>query len=320
MHNFYSFLFIISFIEIFQKLLPNKLIFNHFFKKKLRFGPDHLQPILMIHAWQDNAGSFDPLLPMLPQHFSYLAIDLPGHGLSSHLPSGCFYHVQDFIFLLEIIRQNFKLSRLSLVSHSIGAVMSFNYAWLFPERVRLVCALDVLKTFSFGATIESDFFELHTRKLLTLDESKIKNPPDYTYNEMIQHIHENTKKSINKDKAKYIIERGTKPSTTNPNRLRFSRDIRVKYIQFMFADHKKTLQYIKRIQAPYLFIRGDDRNFSEPESLISETIDEFRRQNEQFEMFKVDGTHHFHLNTPELIADKVSEFLQKHHVNDEKTA
>lgn len=44
------------------------------------YGPDNVQPILMIHAWQDNAGSFDPLLPLLPSNFSYLAIDLPGHG------------------------------------------------------------------------------------------------------------------------------------------------------------------------------------------------------------------------------------------------
>lgn len=283
------------------------------------YGPENVQPILMIHAWQDNAGSFDPLIAMLhTPHFSYLAIDLPGHGLSSHLPSGCYYHVRDFIFLLEVIRQNYKWPQLSLVAHSIGAIISFNYAWLFPEKVRLVCALDVLKTFSFGAKLESDIFEFHTRKLLTLDDSKIQNPPDYTYDELIQHIHENTKKSINMDKAKFIVERGTKPSTTNPNRLRFSRDIRVKYINFLFADHKKTLQYIQRIQAPYLFIRGDDRNFSEPESLISETVDEFRRQNEQFEMLKVNGTHHFHLNSPELIADKMNEFLHKYHNNDEK--
>lgn len=280
------------------------------------YGPENVQPILMIHAWQDNAGSFDPLIQMLPSHFSYLAIDLPGHGCSSHLPAGCFYHVSDFISLLETIRQNYKWPRLSLVAHSIGAVISFNYSWLFPERVRLVCALDVLKTFSFGPKMESDFFEFHTRKLLTLDESKMQNPPDYTYDELIQHIHESTKKSINKDKAKYIIDRGTKPAATDPNRLRFSRDIRVKYIQFLFADHKKTLEYIKRIKAPYLFIRGNDRNFSEPENLFTEAIEEFRRQNKQFEMLKVNGTHHFHLCQPELIADKVSEFLQKYHGDD----
>lgn len=203
--------------------------------------------------------------------------------------------MSDFISLLEIIREHYKWSQISLVSHSIGAVISFNYCWLFPERVRLVCALDVLKTFSFGPKIESDFFEFHTRKLLTLDKSKIQNPPTYTHDELVEHIHVNTKKSINKDKVKYLIERGAKPATTNPNRLQFSRDIRVKYIQFLFADHKKTLEYIKRIKAPYLFIRGDDRNFSEPEHLISETIEEFRRQNDQFEMLKVNGSHHFHV-------------------------
>lgn len=282
------------------------------------YGSEKIQPILMIHAWQDNCGTFENLVRMLPSHFSYLAIDLPGHGRSSHLPFGCYYHVADFIPLLEIIRQNYKWQRLSLVSHSIGAIISFNYAWLFPERVRLVCALDVLKTFSFGAKIESDFFELHTRKLVALDQCKMEIPPAYTYDELVQHIHENTKKSINKDKVKYIIERGTKPAASDPNRLQLSRDIRVKYLQFLFADHKQTLARIKRIKAPYLFIRGDDRNFSEPEYMFSEAIEEFRRCNDQFEMFKVNGTHHFHLNQPELIADKVSNFLKKYHSQNEQ--
>lgn len=282
------------------------------------YGSEKVQPILMIHAWQDNCGSFEPLIQLLPSHLSYLSIDLPGHGRSSHLPFGCYYHVSDFIPLLEIIRQNYKWPRLALLGHSIGAVISFNYAWLFPERVRLVCALDVLKTFSFGPKIESSFFEVHTRKLIALDHAgqhRKQSPPNYTYDELIEHIHENTKKSIDKDKVKYIIERGAMPMPSDPNRLQLRRDIRVKYIQFLFADHNKTLEHIKRITAPYLFIRGDDRNFSEPEQMFSEAIEEFRRCNKHFNMLKVNGTHHFHLNQPELIVDSVSEFLQTYHAS-----
>ena len=50
---------------------------------------------LVLHGLLDNAGSFDSLMPLLtsalPRH-SFLCLDYPGHGLSSHLPPGMMYH------------------------------------------------------------------------------------------------------------------------------------------------------------------------------------------------------------------------------------
>lgn len=68
----------------------------------------------MVHGWQDNAGSFDTLIPLLPSNFSYLAIDLPGHGLSSHSPIGAYYRYVDFVPQLERIRQAYKWKQLQL--------------------------------------------------------------------------------------------------------------------------------------------------------------------------------------------------------------
>lgn len=57
------------------------------------WGPRTEQPIIAIHGWQDNAGTWDTLIPLLPESISVLAIDLPGHGLSSHYPKGHFYYL-----------------------------------------------------------------------------------------------------------------------------------------------------------------------------------------------------------------------------------
>lgn len=275
------------------------------------YGSDNVRPILMVHGWQDNAGSFDTLIPLLPSNLSYLAIDLPGHGLSSHLPKGCFYHSIDYVLLLENIRQHYKWNQLSLLSHSLGAVLSFVYSSLFPERVNLVGALDTLKILSFEPKIKDYIFRLHTYKVLGLDKNL--NPPEYAYEEIAQRIRDGSKNSIDLNKAKYLIERGTRPSTVTPNKFCFSRDIRVKYFQLYFLEQSIGLEYIKRIKAPYLFIKGDDRDFSESQANIFEGVDFFRQCNKQFEILQVNGTHHLHLNTPELIAGKVSEFLQKYH-------
>lgn len=53
------------------------------------WGPRDKQPIIAIHGWQDNAGTFDPLIELLPTNLSILCIDLPGHGRSSHIPKVC---------------------------------------------------------------------------------------------------------------------------------------------------------------------------------------------------------------------------------------
>lgn len=45
------------------------------------YGDRSKQPVLAMHGWQDNAGTFDRLVPLLPQYISVLCIDLPGKKL-----------------------------------------------------------------------------------------------------------------------------------------------------------------------------------------------------------------------------------------------
>lgn len=68
----------------------------------------------MIHGWQDNAGSFDPLVRLMPPETSILSIDLPGHGHSTHLPNGQFYYIMwDGLVYLRRIVKYFKWNKVS---------------------------------------------------------------------------------------------------------------------------------------------------------------------------------------------------------------
>jgi pimeloyl-ACP methyl ester carboxylesterase len=68
------------------------------------WGEDGLPPLLAVHGWLDNAGSFARLAPLLAGHFQVIALDLPGHGHSQHLPAGMGYHYSDHVrTLLEVL-------------------------------------------------------------------------------------------------------------------------------------------------------------------------------------------------------------------------
>uniref|UniRef100_A0A8C7ZUR6 Serine hydrolase like n=1 Tax=Oryzias sinensis TaxID=183150 RepID=A0A8C7ZUR6_9TELE len=61
------------------------------------WGPEHGSPVLCLHGWADNSGTFNTLLPLLPKDCRYVAMDLAGHGCSSHRPPGVLYSFPSYV-------------------------------------------------------------------------------------------------------------------------------------------------------------------------------------------------------------------------------
>ena len=51
------------------------------------FETSHIH-VLALHGWMHNASTFDPICELLNDQYYIIAMDLPGHGFSSHYPSG----------------------------------------------------------------------------------------------------------------------------------------------------------------------------------------------------------------------------------------
>ena len=115
----------------------------HFFLGKW-WGPRDKQPWLALHGWQDNAGTFDTLAPLLPPHIALLCIEFPGHGKSSYYPKGQFYYIQwDNLIVVRQIVKYFKWEKVSIIGHSLGGGIAFLYAASFPEETDKIINFDV---------------------------------------------------------------------------------------------------------------------------------------------------------------------------------
>ena len=101
---------------------------------------DSETPILAIHGWLDNSNSFSHIAPLLNRKI--IAIDLPGHGYSDHLPEGNWYHFVDYVVRLNEVVNKLELDKFILMGHSLGAAISLFYAASFPNEVERLVLLD----------------------------------------------------------------------------------------------------------------------------------------------------------------------------------
>ena len=100
------------------------------------WGDESLPPLLALHGWLDNSASFERLAPFLSQRYRVIALDLPGHGASAHLPAGLPYHYVDYVRAAIAAADALRLDRFSLLGHSLGAGIASLAAAAVPTRVR----------------------------------------------------------------------------------------------------------------------------------------------------------------------------------------
>ncbi|HEY0962870.1 MAG TPA: alpha/beta hydrolase [Pseudomonadales bacterium] len=104
-------------------------------------GPDEGTPVLAIHGWRDNAATFELLGPLLPG-LRIIAIDLPGHGLSSWRDADGDYYIWSYLKDVLAVADSLQLARFDLLGHSMGGAVSALLAGLLPGRVGRLAMLD----------------------------------------------------------------------------------------------------------------------------------------------------------------------------------
>src|SRR5690554_6055873 len=80
-------------------------------------------PTIALHGWLDNAASFAPLWPYLKCQ-PLLALDLPGHGYSSHRTAGAAYYFIEWAADIVALIEDYNWQEVHLIGHSMGAFVS----------------------------------------------------------------------------------------------------------------------------------------------------------------------------------------------------
>lgn len=258
---------------------------------------------------QDNAGTFDRLIPLLPKTIPFFAIDLPGHGRSSHFPVGMQYHVfWDYVPVVRRIVKHFGWRKVKLMGHSLGGAVCFMYAASFPDEVAQFISIDL-----YGPSIRDvKKNAASTGKCIdkaleyeTLPESKL---PCYTYDDMVSTAMDAYNGSIDRKSAEILMIRGMNEAPKTKDRYFFSRDLRLKVSILALFTIEQVLAYAELIKCHVLNIRAIPGLKHEREEVYGMVLDAIR-VNATLEYHEVPGTHHLHLTTPERIAGIISAFL-----------
>ncbi|KAL2086541.1 hypothetical protein ACEWY4_017600 [Coilia grayii] len=274
------------------------------------WGPEEGRPVLCLHGWADNSGSFNTLVPLLPQEWRCVALDMAGHGLSSPRPPGVFYTFPAYVADVRRVVEALQWKKFSILGHSMGGNVGGMFSALFPEMVESLVLLD---SYGFLPTDTKELPYVMRKGMLEmveLEKSEREGRKErlYTYDRAMQRLMQANPK-LTEQSAKHLLERGLKEVEGG---FVFTRDIRVNLKNVTRISLEQSLELQSRIQARVLLLLADaglNKVFPLPEGCSEALMNGYQR-NKNMKVITVAGDHHVHMNQPEAVAAIVTDFMQ----------
>ncbi|CAG0917944.1 unnamed protein product [Notodromas monacha] len=286
------------------------------------WGPENGYPVLCVHGWQENANSFDTLAPLIDSKFRLVCVDQAGCGLSSHYPVGFSYTTNDTYLFLHRIVSFFGWEKFHYIGHSLGGGIGQNFAAVFPEKVDRLVVLDLVKLIAYPTETQPKRTAQHVSQYYRHEtEMATSEAPCYTRGEALDRLLK-VVPSLTKDSGLILLERGLEPmekrGSDGQQLYRYRRDIRVAFTSAMHMCIEQQRPFLKRIKCPMLLIKALSAPKYEGDAVHEETLQLFRENNPKFQYVEIDGDHHVHINSPEVVAPLINDFLLS--IDEGKTA
>lgn len=224
---------------------------------------------------------------------------------------GLHYYPWEYPQLILYLKEYFKWDKVSILAHSMGSIAGFRYSCVCPDDTDFYIAVDHLIHDDYNLDSVVGKYSVYFKKNYITMNRLYEEPPTYTWDEMIKIWHMGTKKSVNLETVPYLLQRGSKESSKDPQKYYFSRDPRLKYVLFNPEDKKFVEALALRLKCPTLYLKATDSPYAS--DTFSVGMRELIENNHsKFEAHFVPGTHHVHLNNPEVVLPPIIGFLRKY--------
>ena len=245
--------------------------------------------ILALHGWLDNANSFAPLATYLESDFQVVAVDLPGHGHSSHLPEGCHYHFFDGIFIVIEIINALKLDKVHLLGHSMGACLASLVGGVATERFLSLSLIEGLGPFSNPE--ETACQQLREYAHVLSQKSKESKGYDHINSATLARAF---KGYVSLDIAKILCERSL---LENKGKFYWRHDQRLLVRSPLRMTETQILSCLREITAKtYLLLSSN--GFSFDADIMNQRVQAVKG----LTLKKMEGGHHIHMDQAEVIS------------------
>jgi len=282
-------------------------------------------PVVCLHGWQDNAGTWDKLIPLLDRDIPFICLDFCGHGKSSPRPVGSSndfpLHVWDVKRVLDFLGLD---SGVNLMGHSMGGAVSVCFAATFPDMMNKCLTFDAPAPFPRNAAHTPEQLASAITKNLDFEKSQ-RSAPQYTYEVALQRFLKGRSVEMEEESARTLLQRGLKQVDVNEDGealFEFARDVKVTFPSFLPFDVDQVTAMVKHVSCHLRLFLFKDNYWARVEAggedwherqvqMRNVAFGIFEKNCRSFQATEVEGRHHGHLDHPEVVAAEVNAFLKK---------
>jgi pimeloyl-ACP methyl ester carboxylesterase len=269
------------------------------------FGDPAAPPLLALHGWLDNAASFAALAPKLAESRYVIALDLRGHGASSHLPAGAWYHYVDYFDDIHAAFDHFGWMRAELLGHSLGGTLASLFAALHPDLVSALLTIEALGPL----TVDADHALDQLRRGLDERSAFARRRPLRVFATIDDAIALRAAASATSiEAARPIVERGV---VAVDGGFVWSSDPRLTLTSPQRYTEEQIVAMLSAIRAPTLMILAEPATSYLPDARMAARAAVVTG----IEVVRLPGGHHLHLEDAAGVANAIENFWRQRKLN-----